>query len=243
MVISSVTPKHWTDKGCSIEAKVDNDGKVSIVHAPETPEAPVHERYNRRAKNFFRVKWTDGNFPSPANDCGAGACTLLDDGCLCQTAEESFPILDVNIFDQYLSSPPSNLDDIVANLHIGAVNPTTEDSQEYSVSDIWSDEKYDIRIWISTISDNVEDRIIEVTQKRTSRTTFFQNRKSVVKIVGSVTGESEFEFRNPPMFGTDHRDALYETEKVLDHFFFHENTPTFLSIRFIQRFGGKRLHF
>ena len=33
-----------------------------------------------------------------------------------------------------------------------------------------------------------------------------------------------------------HSDAQYETEATLDHYFYHDNTPPFLALRFIQRF-------
>ena len=34
------------------------------------------------------------------------------------------------------------------------------------------------------------------------------------------------------------RDALHETDAVLDHLFEHDNTAPFLAYRFIQRFVG-----
>ena len=32
-----------------------------------------------------------------------------------------------------------------------------------------------------------------------------------------------------------HRDAEFETDAVLDHYFYHDNTAPFLALRFIQR--------
>jgi cullin-associated NEDD8-dissociated protein 1 len=51
---------------------------------------------------------------------------------------------------------------------------------------------------------------------------------------------TEFEFRNPVHFvqftDLNVRDAEYETEAVLDHLFFHDNTAPFVAHRLIQRF-------
>ena len=33
------------------------------------------------------------------------------------------------------------------------------------------------------------------------------------------------------------RDVHYETEAALDHYIYHSNTPTFITLRLIQRFG------
>jgi len=47
--------------------------------------------------------------------------------------------------------------------------------------------------------------------------------------------------RNPPHFMSflvqDTRDATYETDAVLDHYFYHPSVAPFISERIIQRFG------
>jgi uncharacterized protein (DUF1501 family) len=71
------------------------------------------------------------------------------------------------------------------------------------------------------------------------RTWHLKNVQSIVSVQGS-----SFRFRNPPMFNrlaaseVSVADAEYETEAVLDHLFFHKNTPPFLAFHFIQRFGN-----
>ena len=69
------------------------------------------------------------------------------------------------------------------------------------------------------------------------RDTFLKNMISTVK----VNGSSGFEFRNPPHYLNlairDHRDAIYETEDVLETYFHHPNVAPFLARRLIERFG------
>jgi len=58
-------------------------------------------------------------------------------------------------------------------------------------------------------------------------------------VIGS--GSDAFSARNPPHFMNfiipDIRDAIYETEAVIDHLFYHPNVAPFISRRIIQRFG------
>ena len=94
---------------------------------------------------------------------------------------------------------------------------------------------------------------------KNGKRTWLRNYKSMVKI-------GEFEFRNPPrfmsltspgkylphtnkhrptilelmhflIFHAEPRDAHYETDAVLDNYFYHPNTPMFIATRLIQRFG------
>ncbi len=71
---------------------------------------------------------------------------------------------------------------------------------------------------------------------KNKETIYLKNVKHKVAIIGTA-----FSFRNPPTFmnlaSPESRDAHYETDAVLDHYFYNTNTPTFLSIRLIQRFG------
>jgi uncharacterized protein (DUF1800 family) len=58
--------------------------------------------------------------------------------------------------------------------------------------------------------------------------------ESIVKI------GSSFSFRNPPTFHgpiPEIKNAKDETEAAIDHYFYNDNTPPFLAMRFIQRFG------
>jgi uncharacterized protein (DUF1800 family) len=70
---------------------------------------------------------------------------------------------------------------------------------------------------------------------------FLKNMKSSVIILEwGKTSSSRFQFRNAPTFydgNPDVKDAQYETDAALDHYFYHQNTAPFLALRLIQRFG------
>lgn len=63
-----------------------------------------------------------------------------------------------------------------------------------------------------------------------------KNLSSFVFLEGTDIG-----FRNPPHFmsllNNEPRDAAYETDATIDHYFYHPNTAPFLSFRLAQRFG------
>lgn len=82
------------------------------------------------------------------------------------------------------------------------------------------------------------DTIFSVFEERTGRTFYLKNVVSSVYITGT-----QFNFRNIPHFMSlipteaERRDALHETEAVLDDYFFHPNTAPFIARLFIQRFN------
>ena len=67
--------------------------------------------------------------------------------------------------------------------------------------------------------------------------TFLKNMKSTVQIKGA----NQYQFRNPPSFVNlayrETRDAIYETDAVLENYLYHDNVAPFLAMRLIQRFG------
>lgn len=68
-----------------------------------------------------------------------------------------------------------------------------------------------------------------------------KNVRNSVYLRGLTSGFTGQWFRNTPQFmsfipsETNLRDAQYETEATLDHYFYHDNTAPFLSYRLIQR--------
>mmetsp|Transcript_11814 Transcript_11814/g.16547 ORF Transcript_11814/g.16547 Transcript_11814/m.16547 type:complete len:853 (-) Transcript_11814:109-2667(-) len=86
------------------------------------------------------------------------------------------------------------------------------------------------------------DSIFEV-EDNVGRTHYRKNAKSMVSLKDSSGNLAGFSFRNPVHFmsfvpsETNARDAMYETEAALEHYFYHDNTAPFLCTRFIQRFG------
>jgi uncharacterized protein (DUF1800 family) len=61
-----------------------------------------------------------------------------------------------------------------------------------------------------------------------------------VRLTVSIVG-ANLSFRNPVHFMSfadpEPRDAQYETDAALDHYFYHSNTAPFLATRLSQRFG------
>eukprot|EP00957_Ditylum_brightwellii_P117298 8946295-Ditylum_brightwellii.AAC.1 len=67
--------------------------------------------------------------------------------------------------------------------------------------------------------------------------------RETVHLLKTSGEDSSFSFRNAPHFNSiipqeaAARDAHYETQAVIDHFFYHPNTAPMLAYRIIQRFG------
>lgn len=129
---------------------------------------------------------------------------------------------------------PSSVDEVLSKLTIGAYDTTAYDDVTYQAS---------------TTSNNVTAYLAVSTGKFDTKTVFevtdeygrlrrFKNTKERVRIQGA----SDYAFRNAPSFMSvlnteaDARDAYYETEEALAHYFYHGNTAPFVAFRMIQRF-------
>jgi uncharacterized protein (DUF1800 family) len=80
-----------------------------------------------------------------------------------------------------------------------------------------------------------KDTVFRVTYR--GKDVFLKNARSTVQI----TDASQYRFRNPPTFLNlgfrETRDAMYETDAVLENYLYHNNVAPFLAIRLIQRLG------
>jgi cullin-associated NEDD8-dissociated protein 1 len=214
----------WSNATCSIQARVESDGVVALVHNPSLdPEDGqyVLDRVNATNPNSFKVMWTDSLYPSTSNQCGSDACQKTSDGCLCRVT------VDHNVA---FTAMPS-LSDIQAKLKIGSPNPESFDPAEYTLV---TTKRAVIRIYQQTDED--------VFSKNTIFSINHYGKRIFLKnVVSSVSIGTEFSFRNPPRFmsftSPEGRDAAYETDSVLDNYFHHPNTPPFVAMRLIQRFG------
>lgn len=112
------THYHWTSTDCFIQAKVNSEGMVAIVHdASHLPNRlPLH--LSEESLNYFMVFWEGGVYPTVQNNCGNNQCKALPDGdsCLCQAYVENM---------QYFPDVASitSTDDIIASLKIGHTDP------------------------------------------------------------------------------------------------------------------------
>ena len=162
--------------------------------------------------------WDSNNHPKPSNSCANSACSSVNRGCLC----------DVNVVETPVFSSLPSENAIIEKLHIGSVEPSrlgvyTQVSNTGTVKVWHKNGGYDI------------DTIFRI--KYRGKQIFVKNVRSVVQIAKAP----QYEFRNPPSFVNlgfrEIRDAMYETDAVLENYFYHDNVGPFLALRLIQRFG------
>ena len=168
--------------------------------------------------NYFKIKWDDG-YPSISNQCADGACETVGDDCLCE--------IDVNSRSVFDSIQPRK--EITKTLSIGNASPDIYDQGTYTL--VESNERVSV-FKKEGQADYGKDTIFGV--KYQGKEIFLKNEESIVSIRGT-----SFSFRNPKQFlnvaKPDTRDAIYETEAVLDHYFYHKNVAPFLAVRVMQR--------
>lgn len=192
------------------------------MHAPSGfGSNSIEKRVQEDTKTFFRVDWT-GDFASIIDSCGSiGSCyATVDDMCMC----------DVTVTDEqvYFDGDTITEEQVLSTLRIGAFHP------DMDASFVSSGSNGNVS-WFAKNGSLTADSIFEITDKN-SILHHRKNTKSTVGIVGSnVT------FRNAVHFNSvsepEARDAHYETNAALDHYFYHPNVAPFLAIRFAQRFG------
>jgi len=210
----------WSsDDTCSLWAKIDSNANVAIVHTVSgRTNQDVHPWLRSDSKTFFRVDWDGGDATTVASNCDAYAsCQQSDDNvCMCRVT-----ITDTAVFT---ASPPTRTE-VLESLHIGAFDPGASAFSGANEESAWynADSGFDTGTIFRVVDDNGSVR-------------FRKNVLSMVNLVG--TGLS---FRNPVHFihaaTPMERDVNYETDAALEHYFKHQNTAPFLTIRLAQRFG------
>jgi len=221
----------WHDTSCNLQVKVDESGHAAIVHNPQnTDEELVHVDYQSNSSYFFPVYWDEG-FPSVSNECGTGICEMIDGSCLC-----NIEVIDSSVFD----SMPKNIDEILFRLHVGSFSPKTLESST-SRFPVLNRLKESITAHFCKQSASYDENTIFEVKRDGEDIKYLKNVQSVVKIVDMNGETTDFSFRNPPhfmnMIEPEIRDAQYETDAVLNDYFYHPNTAPFLAKYFIQRFG------
>jgi len=206
--------------------KVNENGYIAIVHVPplqsDHPESDHNDHIDLRVSpdstNYFKVTWDGDNIPKPSNNCGNGVCQSVYRGCLC----------DINVVETSVFSSLPTESDIIQNLHIGAFDPDLLGSYSEVTN------TGNIKVWHKNGSYSA-DTIFSISYR--GKQVFLKNARSTVKISNS----NLFKFRNPPSFMNlgfrEKRDAIYETNAVLENYFYNDNVAPFLSMRLIQRFG------
>jgi len=156
----------------------------------------------------FPVQWGSAGFPvqDDAGACPTGCTADGSTACSCSASATEIAVF---------SELPASGAAVASRLKVGAFPPTAPcvfgcggEVEAYSANGIWD-----------------KDTILK------SGGHFYKNVDLKVELQG-------YEFRNPPTFtlraNSKSKKALDEVEALLDHLFYHENTPTFISYRLIQ---------
>ncbi len=217
-------------------AHIVNDvGLISIVHDPnlginakfsEDHHQSVYEAVNRDNINFFKANWgEEGQYPNTGNGCANNACDTIGNECLCSVEVDSVAV--------FTSMPTKK--QIIANLKVGHAPPDWYDDGSFTLQR----EIDGVSLFVKSGEELFSSHTVFGIQYR-GKLAYFRNVASTVKIAGN-TGGVTYKFRNPPhmvnIAKPDTRDAIYETEAILDHYFYHSNTAPFLASRLIKRFG------
>lgn len=204
---------YWGSAPCELKAKIGLDGTVALVHAVppniQADKRKIIDWLQEDTKSFFRVVWLAGSNIREKLADYEGMCESLgcprdefDNLCLCSVeVEESIAF----------SSAPTR-DQVLQELAYGAFSPYN--FRGISALDLGGG----VKLHSTDGAFNV-DSVFEVSDDN-GITHFRKNLQSTVHIVSRGSGLS---FRNPThMIGltdVEARDAVYETEAALDHYF------------------------
>ena len=230
-----VDQMRWSQTNCSVQVQVGADGMVNIINGGpfELYSRNKRPRMDLGGGNVFRVRWSDGEYPLAATNCSKGGastnpCTLYDGQCVCGTN-----VVTTSVYTDANALP--SLSAVEGTLRIGAASPAHFDSGTYSqcTTAACTAAVYKLHTRGSPTSPLLDGDAIFELQVNHSRTLYLRNLASTVHLAGG-----DFSFRNPPQFMSlqraSLRDAAHETEAVLDHLFYHENTAPFTVTRLIQ---------
>ena len=197
---------------------------IALVHGPTLRSGIGHhfttdKRVDIDNANYFRMNWDSDDYPRPSNSCADNACSVVGDGCVCNLS-----IIESQVFPSLPSA-----ENILSQLHLGSVEPSILGSY----TEVFG--SGDVEVWHKNGNGYSQDTVFGVTYR--GKKTFLKNMRSTIEIQGA----SEFQFRNPPhhlnVAVREPRDAAYETDAVLESYFYHDNVAPFLALRIIQRFG------
>uniref|UniRef100_A0A7S1BVX8 Uncharacterized protein n=1 Tax=Corethron hystrix TaxID=216773 RepID=A0A7S1BVX8_9STRA len=228
----------WAKADCTVSVKVNEDGNIAVVHDPDLSFAnedregtedyfKVHSLVDSDNNNFFSVNWTNDKYPKPSNACAGSNCDIVAGSCHCDVNVVSTPV-----FTQ--SSLPTGPDDVIAKLKIGSFHPDWYDTTPGSTY-IFDSIVNSVSIYHQDGGTDFDVKTIFSIEFR-GETRFYKNIASSIELV--VGG---YKFRNPPYFVNwaipQKQQMIYETEAVLDTYFYHNNVAPFLSNLIIKRFG------
>ena len=220
---------YWSSAPCNLYVKIDLEGSVAIVHeAVGQPEGEVQNMVNYVTKMFFRVDW----ITSPedvlvdfTNQCAFMGCVITLDG-FCQCAIDQ--VTETSAFTDGTLLAAASVEEILAAVTIGAMPPAADEAGEEVAPGVT---KYPAGASLD------HNTVIEIVDSNW-RTHYRKNIRSLVSIGNE---QKTLVMRNPVSFisvaDPNRRDAQYETDAALEHYFYHPNVAPFLATRLAQRFG------
>eukprot|EP00536_Pseudo-nitzschia_multiseries_P015007 jgi/Psemu1/246522/estExt_Genewise1.C_8030013 len=212
---------YWLSEPCALNVKIGVEGSVAMVHNHSDDD--TYKMVKNNTRSFFRVDWKNSSISDFLSEYSANCDSM---GCFVDSVDGVCQC-DIQVYDAMAFLDESELvsvDNVLANATFGAFPP--------------------LGPFVPTGTDNVqkypsgklsEDTVFKVTDFN-GQTQYRKNLASTVKV-----GNGKIFFRNPVSFWslseTNVRDARYELDAALEHYFFHQNVAPFVAYRLAQRFG------
>lgn len=190
--VQDVRFRWWANAWCKVHVKIDlGTGYIAIVNevepdSSENATATVLDHVSPDTVYFFKSAWGANGAPSSLSDCVAiSSCYVHDEYCICATdaTESAVYSSDLEV---------SSIDQLMASLHIGGVDPAAFDAGTYT-SLSCSIPGVAVYSTSGSCSELNADTIFAFEWK--SKPLFLANKKSTVHIL-----DSAYSFRNPVHF-------------------------------------------
>eukprot|EP00536_Pseudo-nitzschia_multiseries_P010764 jgi/Psemu1/204058/e_gw1.338.42.1 len=213
---------YWSSLGCHLTAKINQEGKIAVIHKPQIEGVRTHRMVGNDTEMFFRVDWltneNDLSIRRMSKCVDMGCENGSDNKCICPiSTQETLAFVD--------REDLRSADTVLSAATIGSFT---------------QNENFQPVIGLEGISiypggELTTETVFKITDSH-GQIHYRKNTKHEVHL-----GNSSLKFRNPVAFYTlsdpTIRDARYEIDATLQHTFFHKNMAPFLAIRLAQRFG------
>jgi len=223
---------HWTSRACEIKVKINVEGLVAIVHAPDETGAIISDVLPLvdfdKTVSFFSVHWDKSNVAAGKLVYPHASDNLCDEGeirgdfCFCSTTVQEEAVFD---------GLPTKAE-VIDELHIGAFDPT--ENGDYA---LW-DQSDDVKVYtMSTKGAYAKETIFQVVNEYNGEFLYLKNVRSDVSVCNGA-----FKFRSPPAFynvaNPDLVSANQEMEAYLQSVINHDSAPPFTCKSLIKLFGS-----
>jgi len=166
---------HWSSFDCSVQAKINNEGRVALVHETDNMGTVPPHVNAETTLNYFNVYWNgDGGFPSPDTGCGTCRLSANEDSCICPTQ-----VVDEMAFDL----EPNSVEEILQNLYIGAVAPDISDPGSFT-SFSPNNKEFTVHFPQGSSGVYTPDTVFELKHPYYGANVYLKNTKSTVTLQG-----------------------------------------------------------